>query len=198
MPAPHSCSTSSLLHQQTLPLKDPLLKDTCGTLGTSHASHAPKHAADLLSIGCGLTCFVRGTQRPFVWLAPPPPLPPPLRLSTPYLELPCIEVLPTPHARTFLCLSTLLTNAINMQVPPYLETMNLDAMWQGQEPIFRLKLTHLGDGSSILASSLPHGIADGSRHAMLLADLATAYRGEQVRAFWLYLRQQGGLGKPSC
>ena len=84
-----------------------------------------------------------------------------------------------------------------MQVPPYLTTMDLDAMWQGREPIFRLKLTHLGDGSSILASSLPHGIADGSRHAMLLADLATAYRGEQVRCFWLRLRMQGGLDKPS-
>ena len=105
---------------------------------------------------------------------------------------------PDPARRHLPAPSTLLTTAINLQVPPYLDTMDLDAMWQGREPIFRLKLTHLGDGSSILSSCLPHGIADGSRHAMLLADLATAYRGEQVRCFWLRFRMQGGRDKPSC
>ena len=130
---------------------------------------------------------MRGSRNPFWELAP---VLPEHTISEAHLHL----TAPTP-LRDLSGPPTLLKNSFNMQVPPYLELMDLDAMWQGQEPIFRLKLTHLGDGSSILASSLPHGIADGSRHATLLADLATAYCGEQVR---LRLHQQGGQDRPSC
>lgn len=143
----------------------------------THASRPHRHAAGPVPGGCG----VERNANPFLG-AGHISSQAHLYLSAPY---PTCQALSDPP--------TLLSNAVDMQVPPYLEAMDLDAMWQGQEPLFRLKLTHLGDGSSILASSLPHGIADGSRHATLLADLATAYRGEQVRCFWLTVCHHGGL-----
>ena len=52
-------------------------------------------------------------------------------------------------------------------------------MWEGEAPL-KLRLTSLGDGSSVLSAANWHGFLDGKRAVRVLGYLATLYRSAQL------------------
>ena len=52
-------------------------------------------------------------------------------------------------------------------------------MWEGEAP-FKLRLTSLGDGGSVLSAACWHGFLDGHRLMRVLGYLASLYRSARL------------------
>lgn len=65
-----------------------------------------------------------------------------------------------------------------LPAPPYEDPVESKEGCSGSSPLFKMRLTHLGDGSSVLAASWSHALTDGSRATEILNALAALYRGQ--------------------
>lgn len=52
---------------------------------------------------------------------------------------------------------------------------------KGTEPLFKIRVTHMGDGSSVISASFAHVLADAGRTTEVMAHLSALYRGEWSR-----------------
>ena len=49
---------------------------------------------------------------------------------------------------------------------------------KGTEPLFKVRVTKMGDGSSVVSASFAHILADAGRATEIMAHLAAIYRGQ--------------------
>lgn len=49
---------------------------------------------------------------------------------------------------------------------------------KGREPLFKVRVTQMGDGSSVVSASFAHILADAGRATEIMTYLAAIYRGE--------------------
>jgi hypothetical protein len=63
-------------------------------------------------------------------------------------------------------------------LPSYLNSMNLQRVYQGKEAILTFRLTHLLDGGTMLGVTVPHAVVDGRSLAAFLSAVSQRYQGQ--------------------
>ncbi|KAK9861905.1 hypothetical protein WJX84_000741 [Apatococcus fuscideae] len=66
--------------------------------------------------------------------------------------------------------------------PPFAAGIQATEVVKGSEPLLKIRLTKMGDGSSVLSASVAHVLMDAGRATEMMAHLATIYRGEEAPA----------------